>query len=284
MWVDECRVAYEQAVRRFLCEHEFCCVRASENLRLYLSNPALREFFSVYIHIPGIVAPGRIDGLAVADSDGALCVLLPDSPREDHELARMLRRQDAVPRVSGPLDDVRRVVSALGGAGWLDRSYLLMRASSMDMVFPPTDARIEVREAGADDLDALLSLQMAYEREELNLKSTRSETTVRIQSLLERQMVVIAFCGDEPIGKVNTNARGYFYDQIGGFYVKPAYRSKGVGKAVLFHLLRRIKEEQRDPVLFVRPENVPAISVYRRAGFRPVGDYGMSTRGTRRLS
>ncbi len=284
MWVDECGVAHEEAARRFLCEHEFRCVRASENLRLYVSSPALREFFSVYIHVPGIVAAGCIDGLAVADADGALCVLLPDSPREDHELARMLRHQDAVPRVSGPLHDVRRVVSALGGAGWLDRSYLLMRASSMDMVFPSTDARIEVREARADDLDALLSLQMAYEREELNLKSTRSETTVRIQSLLERQMVVIAFCGNEPIGKVNTNARGYFYDQIGGFYVKPAYRSKGVGKAVLFHLLRRIKEEQRDPVLFVRPENVPAISVYRRAGFRPVGDYGMSTRGMRRMS
>jgi ribosomal protein S18 acetylase RimI-like enzyme len=284
MWVDECRGACEEAARRFLCGHEFRCVRASENLRLYVSNPALREFFSVYIHIPGIVAASCIDGLAVADADGALCVLLPDSPSEDHELAMMLRRQDALPRISGPLHHVRRIVSALDGAGWLDRSYLLMRASSMDMVVPPTDARIEVRDAKTDDLDALLSLQMAYEREELNLRPTRSDTMARIQSLLEQQMVVIAFCGDEPVGKVNTNARGYFYDQIGGFYVKPAYRSKGIGKAVLFHLLRRIKEEQRDPVLFVRPENVPAISVYRRAGFLPVGDYGVSTRGTRRMS
>ncbi len=284
MWVDDCSVAWEKAARRFLCEHEFRCVRASENLRLCLSSPALREFFSVYIHVPEIVADGCIDGLAVADSDGALCVLLPDSLQEDRDLARMLRRQDAVPRVSGPVHDVRRVVAALGGAGWQDRSYLLMRASSMDIVFPPPDARIEVREAGKEDLDALLSLQMAYEREELNFKSTRAETMARIQSLLERQIVAVAFCGEELIGKVNTNARGYFYDQIGGFYVKPAYRSKGVGKAVLFHLLRRIKEEQRDPVLFVRPENLPAISVYRRAGFWLDGDYGMSTRGKRRLS
>ncbi len=284
MWGDDRIVFYREAACRFLREREFGCVRASENLQLYLSNPELQSFFSVYIHLPEAGPRDRIDGLAVVDSDGVLCVLLPDSPRRDSELAGRLRLRRDLYRISGVERDVRRLVAALGEGEWQDQSYMLMRARSVDIAFPPKNARVAVRNAGPDDLDALLSLQMAYEREELNLKSTRSETALKVQSLLERQIVAIAFRGDEPIGKINTNARGYFYDQIGGFYVKPEYRSMGIGAAVLFYLLYRIKAERRDPVLFVRHENVPAIKVYRRAGFRPAGEYGMSTKGTRRLS
>jgi len=294
MWIDDRIASYQRAVRRFLREREFECVRASENFHRCLLNPELRGFCSIYIHLREgqSLSLGRVDGLAVQDPEGVLYVLLPDSRQNDIELATRLSLQENVLRVAGMRQDVRRLVSALGKGEWQDQSYMLMRACGVDIPFVLAQEgavlsggeSVRIRDATEDDLDTLLSLHRAYEREELNLESSRAETALRIRWLLERQVVAMAFRGDEPVGKINTNARGSFYDQIGGFYVKPEYRSMGIGSALLFHLLREITAARRNPVLFVRQENVPAIKVYRRAGFRSSGEYAMSTKSpTRRL-
>jgi predicted GNAT family acetyltransferase len=85
----------------------------------------------------------------------------------------------------------------------------------------------------------------------------------------------MACAGDEAIGKVNTNARGMYFDQIGGFYVKKEWRSMGIGTNLLQYLLRRIEAEDRNAVLFVRHDNLAALRVYRHLGFLAVGEYAI---------
>lgn len=295
MWVNDRIASCQKAIRRFLRERECECVRASEELHRCLLSPGQQSVFSVYIHLPEECAPSfdRVDGLAIQDPDGAVCVLLPRSSQKDLELAARLKLRGNVYKIAGIMQDVRRLVLAVDEGEWNNQSFMLMRARGEGIPFgvaeeargPTRGSRVVIRNATIEDLDALLSLHMAYEREELSLESTQAETEMRMTSLLRQQIVAIAFCGDEPIGKINTNARGYFYDQIGGFYVKPECRSMRVGGSLFFYLLHKIAAERRDPVLFVRHENVPAISVYRRAGFQPAGEYGMSTMSsTRRLS
>lgn len=292
MWINDHIASYQGAMRRFLRERECECVRASENLRRYLESPGRLKFLSVYIHIPQGCASSfdRIDGLVIGEPDEAFYILLPYSPKNDMELATRLRLGGSVHKIAGMEQDVKRLVSAVGEENWHRQSCMLMRARGPDIPFgkledgiaPRCALPVTVREAAGGDFDALLSLHMAYELEELNLESTQAEVAPRVQLLLDRRIVAVALYDGEPVGKINTNARGYFYDQIGGFYVKPEYRSSGIGGVLFSYLLHKIATERRSPVLFVRHENIPAIKVYRRAGFQPAGEYAMSTMSSTR--
>lgn len=135
----------------------------------------------------------------------------------------------------------------------------------------------EIRDATDADLEALTLLHSAYEREELLMRSSRAETEFRIRALLVHQMISIAYIKGAPVGKINTNARGIFCDQIGGFYVMPAHRGRGIGTSLMRRLLDRIGLAEREAVLYVRRENAVARRMYERAGFLPAGEYAMST-------
>ncbi|MDH7484239.1 MAG: GNAT family N-acetyltransferase [Spirochaetales bacterium] len=93
--------------------------------------------------------------------------------------------------------------------------------------------------------------------------------------MMEQQIVLVAERKGVCVGKINTNARGYLHDQIGGFYVQPAHRGSGIGQALLEALAGMIERSGRIPALFVRQDNVPALALYRKTGFVDAGLYAV---------
>jgi ribosomal-protein-alanine N-acetyltransferase len=54
--------------------------------------------------------------------------------------------------------------------------------------------------------------------------------------------------------------------------IRPEYRSVGIGRRVLEHLIERARLAQmRDVYLEVRPSNITAIRLYQAVGFEPIG-------------
>ena len=94
--------------------------------------------------------------------------------------------------------------------------------------------------------------QMCYE----NLRST-----------LVKEIVLYGCINNIPIVKSGTYARGYNYDQIGGVFTDISQRHQGYATAVMTKLLKKIFSQDKSASLFVKPDNINAIKLYKTLGF-----------------
>jgi predicted GNAT family acetyltransferase len=177
----------------------------------------------------------------------------------------------------GMAGDVLRYESALGLAPRVSVGYSVMaRELGASLEAAPAYPGLALRRASPADLDALLPLQEAYEREEVLTPIHAFNPAACRASLaraLERQLAYVAEEGGVIVAKAGTNARGFRVDQIGGVYTLPSRRGRGIAAALMSALLADIHAQGRAISLFVKPTNLPARALYRSLGFRDIGDY-----------
>ena len=143
------------------------------------------------------------------------------------------------------------------------------------------DRAFRVRRAVASDLDALMPLQEAYEREEVLTpihEFNEAACRAALARGLELQLMYVAEetgprGGSRIVAKAGTNARGLGVDQIGGVFTVPERRGRGAGLALMEALLGEIGAAGRGASLFVKPGNAAALALYRRLGFAETGAY-----------
>ncbi|MBN2551481.1 MAG: GNAT family N-acetyltransferase [Spirochaetales bacterium] len=140
-------------------------------------------------------------------------------------------------------------------------------------------AGLTVRTACARDFGALLPLQIRYELEEVVINRQRySEQTSRqhLKQALRHQLVLMAEQDGRVVAKAGTNARGFTADQIGGVFTVENARNAGIAFRVMEELLRRIFAQKQTACLFVKKNNLAALSLYRKLGFRIAEGYRIS--------
>ena len=82
---------------------------------------------------------------------------------------------------------------------------------------------------------------------------------------------VVAMDGDRLAGYVGSQSVMGWADMM-NLAVHPDYRRMGVGEKLVEELIVRLKEQQVSCLtLEVRASNIPAISLYEKLGFTPVG-------------
>lgn len=203
------------------------------------------------------------------------------SAKSDRDLA-LLTSSFAPASALGLASDVSRYAAALALSPRASVAYSLMHrpAPPLGTIAPPAPpqayAALSVRRAVFADLESLMPLQEAYEREEVltcihsfDLAACRAS----LGRALERQLVYVAEEGGVIVGKAGTNARGFGTDQIGGVYTVPARRGRGVARSLVSALLRELDSVGRGSSLFVKPTNAPARALYLGLGFEDIGDY-----------
>lgn len=297
MWKVARFLSMEESILSFLRTREYECVQAGEAVQSIRTASAGSQVFRIFVHcISRTDITSRnytfeaIDGIAVQWLDGSVHLILPYSSYDDARLVALLNGLPNFQRIAGTKQAVMRITAMMPSMHWSHASFLLMQLPPAEpshtqpsrqgsvSTLPGMDGEVvRFADASIEDLDALVSLHMAYEREELALHVVNtSETEIRMRSLLANQIVCLAWVGNEAIGKVNTNAKGVYCDQIGGFYVKKEWRSMGIGTNLLLYLLKKIEKEGRRAVLFVRHANLAALRVYQHLGFMRVGEYAIS--------
>ena len=128
-------------------------------------------------------------------------------------------------------------------------------------------------------IDALLALQIAYEKEEVAWAHDQVDEKVSrlsfLHALRTQHIFAIAKNGAY-IAKGGTNALGRQYAQLGGIYTVPTERGKGYATQLVRHITSTLQEQGKKCVLFVKPENVPAVRLYKTCGFTQIGRFAIA--------
>ncbi|MBN2875192.1 MAG: GNAT family N-acetyltransferase [Spirochaetales bacterium] len=200
------------------------------------------------------------------------------------ELSRLLSNRAARSFHSSACAGAAEHVAALETAfGW--RAELRVEYDAMSMT--PHQYRalgtpaggVEYRRATPEDIDALYPIAESYERAEVltRLHSFDKKTCRASQvKALERQIVYLASVDGLVVARAQTNARGWSCDQIGGVFVLPRFRERGIGRGVVGALLKDLNSRGRAASLFVKKTNEPAKALYLSMGFAVARDYRVS--------
>lgn len=226
---------------------------------------------------------GRIRAAVLQTGAG---FFVPSSPGDSLPDAEGLRRLvdpegNRIHSIMGELASVHSLAETIGFPLSFTVDYHLMYrpgGQRLPFVEPPLP-ELDYSWAGPKDAKLLRDVQEAYEREEVLLPGHAFNPRVSMESLrfhLKSQLVLYASHGGEVIAKAATNARGFGCDQLGGVYTKPEFRRRGIGRWLVAILLRRLRKEAKGASLFVKPQNIGAVELYRELGFTIVGPFRIS--------
>ncbi|MFW6291286.1 MAG: GNAT family N-acetyltransferase [Spirochaetota bacterium] len=209
-------------------------------------------------------------------------VLDPGSPVVEADAVRRLSRSTRrIYSIMGRSGDVRALEDAFRRPPLQYLEYHLMAQADPppELPLPRVPRDLRIREACERDARRLFDIQKKYEIEEVLLPGNTFSPTAAMQHLkqtLRDQVVLVAELDGTPVGKANTNARGVFFDQIGGVFTERALRSRGIATALMLRLLERLASESKNASLFVKKDNAPALRMYRNIGFAVEDEFRIS--------
>jgi ribosomal protein S18 acetylase RimI-like enzyme len=136
-----------------------------------------------------------------------------------------------------------------------------------------------LRDANETDLGLLLPMMEDFYREEgIGWDPTRMPAAAaRLLSDPSLGRVVVLERGDESLGyavltwgyDLEFGGRDSFLTEI---YVRPSVRARGLGRRLLEQVEKVARASGAGAIhLEVRPDNAPALELYRRAGYSPTG-------------
>jgi len=128
------------------------------------------------------------------------------------------------------------------------------------------------------DIDAIAPLQAEYEKEEVLPKGATfsySASRVNTANIIAKGQVLAAEIDDRFVGKINVSAVSFTRFQIGGVYVYPEFRGKGIATAMTYEFISSLISQGRGVTLFARKSNSPACRLYKSLGFKNINDYSI---------
>jgi ribosomal protein S18 acetylase RimI-like enzyme len=140
-------------------------------------------------------------------------------------------------------------------------------------------AGLSIRTPDSQELENILPLQAAYEREEVLPQGSNFSITacrLNLEHIFREQRILVAELGNQIVAKANTSALSFTRAQIGGVFVRPEYRGRGIARRLCAELAKALKSAGWDLSLFVKKRNHSAQRAYRSIGFRPIADYRIS--------
>jgi predicted GNAT family acetyltransferase len=202
-------------------------------------------------------------------------------------LARFVRRHlwsKPIHAVQGLRDEALVLEEAIAGMGLeptdpIDYDLMALDIAPAGRSFPPGPAGLVLRQPTMMDMNGLFELQAGYEKEEIIPKGSAfnpAACRLNLQRILEEEQVLAAELDGQLVGKINTSAASFTRCQIGGVYVHPDYRGRGIARRMATEFARSLIAQGWGITLFVKKKNRPARSVYRSIGFTFLADYRIS--------
>jgi len=187
--------------------------------------------------------------------------------------------------VQGLKNEVIIIENELSKNGWKAKEIIDYELMSLDV--PPQKGKnlsgfsnLVLRKPVMTDIDAMAPLQAGYEKEEVLPKgSTFSPAASRSNlsnNIIAKGQVLAADINGRLIGKINVSGISFTRYQVGGVYVHPDFRGRGIGRRMAYEFISSLISEGRGVTLFVRKTNTSARRLYLSLGFTVINDYRIS--------
>lgn len=248
-----------------------------------LKNDEKRATILINAHSGQLFCESRITEALMITRNGLVLPVLNEESvavNQDLQLAKLLQYHARnVYSIMGIQADVLHTRTLLNLQPKIRIEYLLMSLTKKNFRDMNSDSRnqlLEVRRAGLDDAEWLFQLQKEYEFEEVLLRKedfNEKRSFALFRTRLLNNLIYIGIRCGSPVSQAGTNARGYNVDQIGGVYTCKNDRNRGFASIVMKKLLRDIFNTKSMVSLFVKRTNGPAISLYKKLGFRTQNSY-----------
>ncbi|MNM28222.1 FR47-like protein [compost metagenome] len=186
--------------------------------------------------------------------------------------AEILRNDPHMAMLSGGSEFVEPYFSLLDFRKRKQMYFAELKEVNEEAVSDPGDAVI--RRAGLEDVEAVCALTDIIEEFEVSPESSRSslrrtlETGTGRTYLVEREGRVIA--------TASTTAENSVSAMVISVATHPDYRGQGLASGVVTALCSELNTEGKSLCLFY--DNPKAASIYKRIGFRDIGDWTMNYR------
>ncbi|RVT82263.1 GNAT family N-acetyltransferase [Rhodobacteraceae bacterium CCMM004] len=208
-------------------------------------------------------------------------MLLPQIPVRNAALARALGGALAGRPLVGAIgdaDQVRCLLLALG----LDRAPTRIDADDpafrldLDALALPPGPEVALEPAGTGNSEVLARFRSAYHREVLGTPAADADAAARadVARFLTGDSYRLLHRGGRALGMTGINATWGDTVQVGGVYVRPEERGRGIARrAVGLHLAEVRAAGARRAILFASGD--AAARAYRALGFEPAGTIAM---------
>ena len=137
-------------------------------------------------------------------------------------------------------------------------------------------ANLVLRPPQQGDEEALFALQSVYEQEEVlprNADFYAPACRLNLQHILSSERILVAELDGQVVAKINTSAQSFTRYQIGGVYVRPDCRGRGICTKMTAVFVRELLSQGRGVTLFVKKRNKAAIKAYHKVGLISLADY-----------
>jgi len=222
---------------------------------------------------------GAVTALMVRAKQSLLPALASADPVPPPDFLRGFFRDIPVHSLQGRARDMAIMEAALEKLGLYAREkidYDLMCIERPPSDFYASCAEVTFRKPDSADINALAALHAAYEREEVLPAASEfsaAASRLNIERIFSKEQIFVAEIDGRLIGKINTNATTFTRYQVGGVYVLPEYRGRGIARRMAGEFITGLVAQGRGISLFVKKTNPAARRVYQRIGFEPLGDY-----------
>lgn len=223
-----------------------------------------------------------IQGIVYIENTGLLFPVLPSSRAEGRLIRSLFEKIKLPPKkihtCMGKNSDVEPLEKLLPGKP-ISFDYYLMTEGGPRRPQVYNESGLIVRRADPSHAHLLFPLQKGYEKEEVLVRPEHfdEERSFRLfKKALSEHIFYLGLLGETAVTKAGTNAIGFYWNQLGGVYTLPRYRSRGYAKEVTRHLLGEISKQGKKAALFVKINNEPAIQLYKNLGFTIETDFRIS--------
>jgi len=154
--------------------------------------------------------------------------------------------------------------------------YNLMSLDSPPTKKNTTNLNIKLITPKMTDIDAITPLQAEYEKEEVLPKGANfspAASRVNAANIIAKGQVLAAEVDGRFVGKINVSAVSFTRYQVGGVYVYPDFRGRGIAGAMAYEFISSLISQGRGVTLFARKSNNAACRLYKSLGFKNINDY-----------
>ena len=140
---------------------------------------------------------------------------------------------------------------------------------------------LAMRPARADELPMVIEMSAAMMREDLGADPRLADPDGfprKMQARVLGGRVLLGLLGEEVVFKVDIGTRTAQGVQVGGTFVVPRYRGRGLGTAGMRAACARLQAQSPRVSLHVNEANTPAVRAYEAAGFRRDAPFRLASR------